>query len=93
VIFHKRIRKEEKSMNRKLMLRLIRIKKRIRKKERFSKYAREPNKFKKFIKQNEVILNFIFKIIEFVIKIISIVLNLSKTYFNSLFTVKYKPAN
>jgi hypothetical protein len=80
-------------MKRNLVLRLIRIQKRIRKRERFSKYAREPNKFKKFIKQNEVMLNFIFKIIEFVIKIIYIFLNLSKTYFNSLFTSKFKPAN
>ena len=80
-------------MNKKLVLHLIRIKKRIRKKERFLMYAREPNKFKKFIKKNEVMLNFIFKIIEFVIKIISLILNLSKTYFITHITAQYKPVN
>jgi hypothetical protein len=75
-------------MNRRLMLHLIRIQKRIRKKERLLKYAREPNKFKKFIKNNEVTLNFILKLIEFAIKIILITSSLSKTYFDSFLTAQ-----
>jgi hypothetical protein len=68
-------------MKKKLVLRFISHFMRIKKRVKLFKLAARKSKFDRFIKQNEICINFLLRLVEFIAKLIAFFVNFThKTY-------------